>query len=200
MYFLAMFKGFLWIAGGLFVVIYGYLCWIDSQRNKRAQELEELAERKSRKYRGMPSVRGDGLVLMMHPRDRTAMIVLADGRTKELPFSAFQDAQINEDGNTVFDTKRQGVLGRAAIGGVISGGAGAVIGALTARQITSPREIVTRISIDVTTNDPEFAFLSWITFAPVVGVSQMQPAEVMIQRQNAVSFYNQLAPIFAPSD
>ncbi|MCG3267354.1 hypothetical protein [Yoonia sp. I 8.24] len=67
-----------------------------------------------------------GLVLMMHPQDRTAMIATGDGRTKELPFSAFLSAEIKEDGHAVTDTRRSGTLGRAAIGGVISGGTGAI--------------------------------------------------------------------------
>ncbi len=185
-----------WITVGIVVTTIVVSMMKAGQTERRATELETRVRSKSRKYQGMPSLRGDGLVLMMHPQDRTAMIATGDGRTKELPFSAFLSAEIKEDGHAVTDTRRSGTLGRAAIGGIISGGTGAIIGALTAKQIATTREIVTHISIDVTTSDPEFPLLSWTTFSPVIGVNQMQRSEVELQRNNAVAFYNQLAPLF----
>ena len=185
-----------WITVGIVVITVVVSMMKARQTERRATELETRVKSKSRKYQGMPSLRGDGLVLMMHPQDRTAMIATGDGRTKELPFSAFISAEIKEDGHAVTDTRRSGTLGRAAIGGVISGGTGAIIGALTAKQIATTREIVTHISIEVTTSDPEFPLLSWTTFAPLIAVEKMQPAEVDLQRKNAVALYNQLAPLF----
>lgn len=186
-----------WITVGIVVVTVVVSMMKAGQTERRATELETRVKSKSRKYHGMPSLRGDGLVLMMHPQDRTAMIATGDGRTKELPFSAFLSAEIKEDGHAVTDTRRSGTLGRAAIGGMISGGTGAIIGALTAKQIATTREIVTHISIEVATSDPEFPLLSWTTFAPLIAVEKMQPAEVELQRKNAVALYNQLAPLFA---
>ncbi|GAA6198708.1 hypothetical protein NBRC116598_41530 [Pseudophaeobacter arcticus] len=191
-----MIKLGIWITIGIFVIAIVVTVVKARQTERRATELEARVRSKSSKYQGMPSLRGDSLVLMMHPQDRTAMIATGDGRTKELPFSAFLSAEIKEDGHAVTDTQRSGTLGRAAIGGVISGGTGAIIGALTAKQISTTREIVTHISIDVTTTDPEFPLLSWTIFAPVFGVEKMQPVEVEMQRKNAVALYNQLAPLF----
>ena len=185
-----------WGALGIFAISFVVIMYTSGRKDRRAAELEQHAAWKNKKYQGMPAIRGDGLVLMMHPRDRTALIVTGNGRTKELPFSAFLNAEIKEDGHAVTETRRSGTLGRAAIGGVISGGTGAIIGALTAKQIATTREIVTHISIDVTTSDPEFPLLSWTIFAPVIGVNQMQHFEVELQRKNAVAFYNQLAPLF----
>lgn len=191
-----MIKLGIWITIGIFVISIVVSVMKARQTERRATELEARVRSKSSKYQGMPSLRGESLVLMMHPQDRTAMIATGDGRTKELPFSAFLSAGIKEDGHAVTDTRRSGTLARAAIGGVISGGTGAIIGALTAKQVSTTREIVTHISIDVTTNDPEFSLLSWTTFAPIIGVEKMQPVEVEMQSKNAVALYNQLAPLF----
>lgn len=51
-----------------------------------------------------------------------------------VPFSAVISSSVEENGDVITSTSRGGQLARAAVGGVLLGGVGAVVGALTASQ------------------------------------------------------------------
>lgn len=64
------------------------------------------------------------------------------------PFSCLVNFELNEDGETI----TKGGLGRAAVGGVLFGGAGAVVGGVTGGKKT--KTIIKNIYIRISLNDP----------------------------------------------
>ena len=195
---------FLLIAAGILIVlIVGCTMFAETGRqhqiDQAATNLLGRAVKKFPNYAGRHAICGDALILVLDEERRTTLVANADGVAKEIPFSKFESIEILEDGHTVAETRKKGVLTRAAVGGALTGGVGAVIGAVSAGSVTTQKEIVTNITVTVSTSDSSFPTLSWCTFAPKFGLEHMTAFEVKAQRENARAFANQFSPIFQPN-
>jgi len=179
------------------------LAAFDSSRRKAAakevdRQSEDLMERAFKafpNYRGKPTVAGNTLALVIDEDRRTTLLV-ADGFAKEMPFDKILSADIVTDGNSVTNVKKSGVMGRVVVGGLLGGGAGAVIGAVTAKSVQKSVSVVTSIDLVVQTEDPEFPLLSWNFFSPSGLMQDIKSYEMWIYIQPAVESYNVLAPVF----
>ncbi|MDB5658027.1 MAG: hypothetical protein JWS10_642 [Cypionkella sp.] len=147
-------------------------------------------------YQNMPLVKGDTLVLMMDTHRRTALLGTGSGVAKEIPFDSFVSAEILTDGQSLTETKRSGMLGRAVVGGAIGGGVGAVIGAISAGSFQRATHNITSISVFVTTSDAQFPYITWNIFQPHGVMQDLKPHEVWPHMMDATALYNQLAPVF----
>ncbi|UNK19286.1 hypothetical protein MNQ98_04405 [Paenibacillus sp. N3/727] len=87
------------------------------------------------------------------------------GRVKVYSYKDLVRSEIVEDGHSVTTTSRASQLGGAILGGMVAGGAGAMIGALTGRKSTSSE--VKNITLQVTLDDIEEP-LRYIRFLYVV--------------------------------
>lgn len=67
-----------------------------------------------------------------------------------IPFSAVISSSVEEDGGTISSTSRGGQIAGAAVGGVLLGGVGAVVGALTASRTQKRRinSVALKIVVD----------------------------------------------------
>ena len=84
------------------------------------------------------------------------------GRNFMVPFSSIVSVEISENGSTVSKTNRSGQLAGMAVGGVLMGGVGAVVGGLSASS--SSRQKVGRVSINVITDRQEAPFIELKVF------------------------------------
>lgn len=193
-----------WTTLAIIVLVFLGVWFAQSRRDRVVREAaDNLMERALARFPGYankPCIAGNTLILIMDESRDVALVASADGLAKEIPFGDFVGVRILEDGHSVAETKRKGVLPRAVVGGMVSGGAGAVIGALSAGSQTVTREIVTNITVVATTNDPTFPTLSWCLFNPVIGVEHMQAAEVQMQRMAARNFLARFQPLFRAKD
>ncbi len=177
-----------------------YIIFEFSRQNRIQASAENLVDRALNKfptYRNKPAVLGEELVLLMDESKQTALVATAEGNAKEIPFADFTGIEVLEDGHTVSETRRKGTLGRAAAGGLLAGGVGAVLGAVSAGSETRHKEVVSNITVAVRTEDASFPVLAWCTFAPTIGLEHMSDVEVQMQRRAANDFAAQFAPIFA---
>lgn len=185
----------------IFVVVVGIGVFVSqSEREARiqqsAQSLVERAISKFPSFKGKPAILGDALVLIIDSEREVTLVATGDGRAKEIPFSSFLGIEILEDGHSIAETRRKGTLGRTAVGGLLGGGVGAVIGAVSAGSVTKQKEIISNITISIATCDTSFPQLAWCTFAPQFGLEHMNAMEVELQRKLARQFAQQFAPIF----
>lgn len=166
------------------------------QVQQNAEHLIDRALAAFPDYRGKPAVMGDSLVLLIDDAKQATLVASAAGQAKEIPFSDFEAIEILEDGFSVAQTRKMGTIGRAAVGGLVAGGVGAVIGAVSAGSETIQREVVTNITVKVSTKDTSFPQLSWCTYAAQAFVENMNKAEVDLARAAARQFAQQFTPIF----
>ncbi len=183
----------------VFVVVFRAQAKQQRQVQQNAEHLMDRALAAFPEYRGKPVVMGDSLVLLIDDAKQATLVANAAGQAKEIPFSDFEAIEILEDGFSVAQTRKTGTIGRAAVGGLVAGGVGAVIGAVSAGSETTQREVVTNITVQVTTKDTSFPQLSWCTFAAQAFVENMNKTEVDLARAAARQFAQQFTPIFEPN-
>lgn len=73
-------------------------------------------------------------------------------------FKDILSSEIVEDGHSVTKTSRTSQIGGALLGGIVFGGAGAIIGGLSGK--TKTHNSVTRIDVLITVNDPKSPILT----------------------------------------
>ena len=193
----------LWVVGVTFVIA---LIWAilqqkaESDRNEAVQlaanGLQDRMLRKFPDYFGRPFIGGDTLAMIINEKKRMALVTNQDGVAKEIPFSSFRSIEIQTNGVTTTQTTRKGGITRALAGGVLLGGAGAIVGALTAQQLQTTSERVSSIAVSLTTDDPHFPVLTWFIFRPIGVMTDLADYELTPHMINATRFYNQFAPIF----
>lgn len=184
----------------IFVAVGVLVFWFQAKQraavDASSKSITDRALRKFPQYAGCPFIGGATMNLYLNERSSTALVATAEGVAKEIPFSQFSSLEIQEDGHSVGVTKRKGAIGRAAIGGLAFGGAGAVVGAVTAGSETRQSEIVSNISVVVKTADPSFPVMAWSVYSASFGLEHQTPMEVQLARQNAQKFAGQFAPVF----
>jgi heme A synthase len=192
----------LWLGFFIVVAVIVLVFWFQAKERAAvdagSQSITDRALSKFPQYVGCPVIGGATMNLYLHKRNATALVATAQGVAKEIPFSQFDSLEIQEDGHSVGITKRKGAIGRAAIGGLAFGGAGAVVGAITAGSETRQNEIVSNISVVIRTADPSFPMMAWNVFSASFGLEHQTPVEVQLARQKAQNFAGQFAPIFDP--
>lgn len=72
-------------------------------------------------------------------------------RSRIIPFNDLLEVKLIEDGATVIQTSKAGMVGGALVGGLVSGGFGAVIGAAGANKTSNTK--VKRISLELVVDD-----------------------------------------------
>lgn len=97
------------------------------KRNKLSEELEHLEGFSPTKKLISPW----GLIAIDNKSKQIA-IREASGRISKYPYSAILSCEVIEDGVTTY--KKSSSVGRAIVGGVIAGGAGAIIGGLSGKD------------------------------------------------------------------
>lgn len=193
------------------IVFFSVLCvvlgvlWaiVDSSRRRKAQsevdkQAEDLGERAFKAfpgYRGKPGVWGNTSALVLD-ESRLSALLIVDGFAKELSFDDILSAQIVTDGVSVTSSQKSGTFGRVVTGGLIAGGAGAIIGAITAKSVQKTVSSTTSIDLVVETSDPQFPLLSWNFFSPNGLMQDIKSYEMWIYIEPAVEAYNVLAPAF----
>jgi hypothetical protein len=75
-----------------------------------------------------------------------------DLRTRRLSYRALLSSEVVEDGETITKTSRSSQLGGALVGGVLFGGAGAIVGALTGSKRSAQK--VRKVELRIVLNDP----------------------------------------------
>ena len=79
-----------------------------------------------------------------------------DNALKIYSFNDIMESEIVVDGNTLVKTSTTSTIGRALVGGVLTGGVGAVIGGVTGKK--SHNEVVKNIDLKICINDSENPF------------------------------------------
>ncbi|MEM7058967.1 MAG: hypothetical protein AAF557_15370 [Pseudomonadota bacterium] len=192
--------GFLVFTGVVFVGLLVLTYAKDWVVNNSAKSLLSRALKKFPEFGGQPVIKGAELILVVDEARQTTLVATSDGAAKEIPFSSYERIKILEDGHTVSETRRTGTLARAAVGGLVAGGAGAIVGGLSAGSVTNNREIVTNITVAVLTSDKSFPMLAWRTYSPTFAVDQLTPADAQLARLNAQNFAQQFTPIFTANE
>jgi hypothetical protein len=75
---------------------------------------------------------------------------------KMYSFNDIMESEIVIDGNTIVKTSATSAIGRAVVGGVLTGGVGAVIGGVTGKK--SHNEVVKKIDLKICVNDSSNPF------------------------------------------
>jgi hypothetical protein len=70
-----------------------------------------------------------------------------------LPYAVIIESQIIEDGFTIMHTQKSANVGKAVLGGLIAGGAGAVIGGTSGKSTTNSVEQVNQLDLVLTINN-----------------------------------------------
>ncbi len=187
---------------GSIVFIVGYMWFHMATERKNAQKVNNAAADITKRalakfpaYEGCLAVDGDGHCLFINEATRMTLVATPEF-AKEIPFDDYIAANIITDGATAVETRKSGVAGRVIVGGFIGGGAGAIVGALTAKSVQDHVSTTSSITLMVETSDPAFPAFGWNFFTPVGLMRDLQPHEVWIYMQNATAAYNKLAPIF----
>jgi len=90
--------------------------------------------------------------ILLDEEQKKVCFIFADTNTTEVyNYNEILESEILEDGKTVTSTSTSSQIGRAVLGGVIAGGAGAIIGGLGGKQ-TSDQEIY-KIDLKVIVNN-----------------------------------------------
>lgn len=98
--------------------------------------------------------------------------VLPSGNPPEVyfSFSDIIDCELVEDGKTISETKQKGGsgIGRAAVGGMMFGPTGAVVGAVTKKKkaVTKEKEILSTMSVRLILSNKEFPTATIIIAKP----------------------------------
>lgn len=72
-----------------------------------------------------------------------------------IPFSSILSSSIKQDGETI--TQTSNTIGRALIGGVLAGGAGAIVGGMTSKK--QNKQLIRKLTLEIVVNDldnPEY--------------------------------------------
>ncbi len=193
-----------WVSGITFSLAILFSVFSVISQNASSKKIEEAADnlemkalRKFPDYQGRPAVRGAQLVLIMNTDKRKALVVSGQGFAKEIPFEKFTEAEIITDGHTIAETKRKGAVGRALVGGILTGGAGAVVGALTAKSISTSNRRITAIDVTLLSNDEQFPKLQWSVFSPGMVLQSLDQMEAEHYLSEAAAIYNSFSPIFS---
>lgn len=187
--------------GGIVVAV-GCVWFQMSMERKKARKVDNAAADITKRalakfpaYEGCLAVDGEAHCLFINESTRMTLVA-TPAFAKEIPFDDYIAANIITGGATAVETRKSGVAGRVIAGGLIGGGAGAVVGALTAKSVQDHVSTTSSISLSVETTDPAFQEFGWTFFTPVGLMRDLQPHEVWIYMQNATAAYNRLAPLF----
>lgn len=123
------------------------------RRNLRQSAFEWL---KSTGHDNYKTAFGPGDAVGFDYEKRTIAVSTSNGR-KVLPFESLISVELCEDGSTVTKTNRGSQLVGAAVGAAAFGGVGAIIGGLSGSSTS--REKVSRVTINLLTNDPDAPFI-----------------------------------------
>jgi hypothetical protein len=113
---------------------------------------------------------GARLIALDHGRRTLCLIELkADGRvrTKIIPASEVLDAAIVANGSTVTTTQKTGAIGNAIAGGIIAGGAGAVVGATQAKATSLSSTVYDSICLRITIADLDAPIFDFVFYRGV---------------------------------
>lgn len=106
-------------------------------------------------------VRGnDGSDILLYDTDNKTIKFYMNNESTRYSFADILQCEIIEDGRTTIKKSTSGTVGRALLGGLIAGGAGAIIGGLTSSS--KVQEKINRISVRIIVNDPNHP--SWEIF------------------------------------
>lgn len=192
------------IVGVGMVICLVIMVWAQMAAQKRkersvgvaADDIASRAVAKFPAYRGCLTLGGIGHCLFINNATRMTLVA-TPGFAKEIPFDKYIAANIVTDGMTMVETRKSGIAGRAVAGGLIGGGAGAIVGALSAKSVQNQMQVTTSIALIVETTDETFPAFGWTYFEPFGLMQDLKPYEVWIYMQNAIAAYNSLAPLFA---
>lgn len=160
----------LYLSAALVACVFAYVMHLELRKGAAAKAVKAEAEALLARgvaafpaYEGLPAVIGTTLCLVPDAQTRMALLV-TDGHAKEIRFERITSAEIQTNGQSHTVSRRSGALGRSVVGGVLGGGAGAIVGALTARTRSDEAWEVETIDLAVTTTEPEFPILRWNFF------------------------------------
>lgn len=101
------------------------------------------------------SIRGEnGNYLVKYDMKRKLVGFKVKGNYKIYKFSDILQCEVMEDGATTMKQSTTGAIGRGLLGGLVAGGAGAVIGGVTTK--THVQEKIYKVSLRVIINDHQF--------------------------------------------
>jgi hypothetical protein len=85
--------------------------------------------------------------LSSHSRDKKA-----NAKIYKIKIADISEVKVVVDSETVITTTKKGVIKRAVVGGALLGGAGAVVGALTAGSTGQSKDLISNINIELSIN------------------------------------------------
>lgn len=83
-----------------------------------------------------------------------------EAKIHKIQISDISEIKIVIDSETVTTTTKKGVIKRAVVGGALLGGAGAVVGALTASSTGQSKDLISSISLELSLNNASEPFLT----------------------------------------
>lgn len=125
-----------WAFLGLIVLYFIISVILSANNQQKEQEKRETQQRESLKsLEGFKptkkAYKNDGLIAL-DGQSKEIVVQKNNGQIKRFNFSDIISCEVVEDGETV--TRKSNKIGRAVIGGVLAGGAGAIIGGLSGKE------------------------------------------------------------------
>lgn len=118
---------------------------------KQQSNYRDIAKGHDLRFDIEPIYEGRSRSLFVHGPSRTALAISTGGNTIEIPFSDITKIEIMQEKkkSTVTKTKRKGTITRAVVGGALTGGVGAVVGAISAPTESKTHTTTQIVSTDV---------------------------------------------------
>lgn len=144
--------GFLFLFIGFCVFMTVYLF------NKQATEKKERREAMEKAFEGLEDFEVSKKIVglfdyfaLAFDHNRKKMLYIKNGAKHIIPYSQILDVEVVEDNNTLFQKSSVRTIGGAIVGGVIAGGAGAIVGGLSGK--TKQSKTVSKVQVKIKLRD-----------------------------------------------
>lgn len=198
-----MLETLIWVGGFTLAVLIAGVVWFFRSMSKSVEEtrrsIESLQNRMTEKfpgYRDLTAVGDKDTLAIINERNRSVLIGFSDGVAKEFAFDDFTGIELLTDEYAAATTKRGDGVGRAIVGGIVAGGVGAVVGALTTKSVQESINMVSSVGVAVTTRDEKLPRIYWRFYPLDQSKDPIKADSADFILVAATRFYNHWEPVF----